>query len=59
MSIAVQAAATTTDLPFAAAMFSFFRSLGQTFGIAVGGMNRRRECENEITVDSTICTLHL
>jgi MFS family permease len=38
ISIAVQAAATTTDLPFAAAMFSFFRSLGQTFGIAVGGM---------------------
>jgi hypothetical protein len=38
MSIAVQASATTIDLPFAAAMFSFFRSLGQTFGIAIGGM---------------------
>jgi hypothetical protein len=37
-SFAVQAAASTVDLPFAAAMYSFFRSLGQTFGVAVGGV---------------------
>jgi hypothetical protein len=37
-SFAVQAAASNSDLPFAAAMYSFFRSLGQTFGVAVGGV---------------------
>lgn len=36
-SFAVQASASNSDLPFAAAMYSFFRSLGQTFGVATGG----------------------
>jgi hypothetical protein len=38
MSFAVQAPASDEDLPFAAAMFSFFRSLGQTLGVAIGGV---------------------
>ncbi len=38
MSFAVQAPASDEDLPFAAAMFSFFRSLGQTIGVAIGGV---------------------
>lgn len=37
MSFAIQAASTDADLPFAAAMFSFFRALGQAIGVAVGG----------------------
>jgi hypothetical protein len=36
-SFAVQASASNSDLPFAAAMYSFFRSLSQTFGVACGG----------------------
>lgn len=36
-SFAVQASASNADLPFAAAMYSFFRSFGQTFGVAIGG----------------------
>ncbi|KFY26183.1 hypothetical protein V491_01412 [Pseudogymnoascus sp. VKM F-3775] len=36
-SFAVQASASNSDLPYAAAMYSFFRSLGQTFGVACGG----------------------
>jgi len=38
MSFAVQAPQSDDDLPFAAAMFSFFRSLGQTLGVAIGGV---------------------
>jgi hypothetical protein len=37
-SFAVQASDSNTDLPFAGAMYSFFRSLGQTFGVAIGGV---------------------
>ncbi|KUJ16470.1 MFS general substrate transporter [Mollisia scopiformis] len=37
MSFAVQAPASDTDLPFAAAMFTFFRTLGQSLGVAVSG----------------------
>lgn len=36
-SFGAQAAAGTPDLPFAAAMFAFFRVLGQTIGVAIGG----------------------
>ncbi|KAH6692762.1 major facilitator superfamily domain-containing protein [Leptodontidium sp. MPI-SDFR-AT-0119] len=36
-SFAVQASASNLDLPYAAAMYSFFGSLGQTFGVACGG----------------------
>jgi hypothetical protein len=45
-SFAVQASASNADLPFAGAMYSFFRSFGQTFGVAVGGVifqNRLKE----------------
>jgi hypothetical protein len=37
-SFAVQASASNADLPFAGAMYSFFRALGQTFGVALGGV---------------------
>ena len=37
-SFAVQASASNADLPFAGAMYSFFRALGQTFGVAIGGV---------------------
>jgi MFS family permease len=37
-SFAVQASASNADLPFAGAMYSFFRALGQTFGVAMGGV---------------------
>ena len=33
----LQASSSNEDLPFAAAMYSFFRALGQVFGVAVGG----------------------
>ena len=38
MSFATQAPASNADLPFAAALFSFFRALGQALGVAVGGV---------------------
>ncbi|KAI9816628.1 MAG: hypothetical protein M1832_005013 [Thelocarpon impressellum] len=38
MSFAIQASASNKDLPFAAAMFSFFRAFGQAIGVAVGGV---------------------
>ena len=37
MAFSIQAAASNADLPFAAAMFSFFRACGQMLGIAIGG----------------------
>lgn len=37
MSFSIQAAASNADLPFAAAMFSFFRAFGQMLGVAIGG----------------------
>ncbi len=37
MSFSIQASASNADLPFAAAMFSFFRAFGQAIGVAVGG----------------------
>ena len=37
MAFAVQAAQRNEDLAFAVAMFSFFRSFGQSIGVAVGG----------------------
>jgi fucose permease len=38
MSFAIQAAASNRDLPFAAALYSFFRNFGQMLGVAVGGV---------------------
>ncbi|KAI6080897.1 MFS general substrate transporter [Hypoxylon rubiginosum] len=37
-SFAAQAAAVDSDLPFAAAFFAFVRSIGQTIGVALGGV---------------------
>jgi MFS family permease len=37
MSFAIQASASNRDLPFAAALYSFFRNFGQMLGVAVGG----------------------
>ncbi|CZR64825.1 related to putative multidrug transporter [Phialocephala subalpina] len=37
MSFAVQAPASDFDIPFAAAMFTFFRTLGQAIGVAISG----------------------
>ncbi|KAF4618003.1 hypothetical protein G7Y89_g15003 [Cudoniella acicularis] len=34
---AAQASAFAADLPFAGAMYSFFRALGQTLGVAISG----------------------
>ncbi|KAF2188472.1 MFS general substrate transporter [Zopfia rhizophila CBS 207.26] len=38
MSFAIQASATDTDLPYAASLFTFFRSFGQMLGVAIGGV---------------------
>lgn len=35
---AAQASASNADLPFAGAMYSFFRAFGQTFGVAISGV---------------------
>jgi hypothetical protein len=35
---ATQASASNNDLPFAGAMYSFFRAFGQTLGIAISGV---------------------
>lgn len=37
LSFAVQASASTLDLPFAAGVFGFFRSFGQVLGVVFGG----------------------
>lgn len=37
MSFAIQASASDRDLPFAAALYSFFRNFGQMLGVAIGG----------------------
>ena len=35
---AAQASASNADLPFAGAMYSFFRAFGQTLGVAISGV---------------------
>jgi hypothetical protein len=35
---AAQASVSNADLPFAGAMYSFFRAFGQTFGVAISGV---------------------
>lgn len=37
-SFAAQASASASDLPFAAAMFTFLRAVGQTMGVGLGGV---------------------
>ncbi|KAI9744502.1 MAG: hypothetical protein M1818_002031 [Claussenomyces sp. TS43310] len=50
-SFAVQAGSSNADLPFAAAMYSFFRSLGQTFGVALGGVIFQNMLKNKLLED--------
>ena len=38
MALAIQASAPVKDIAIAAAMFTFFRCLGQTVGVAIGGV---------------------
>lgn len=54
MSFAVQAPSSNEDLPFAAAMFSFFRSLGQTLGVAIGGVIFQNSLKYKITNDPVL-----
>lgn len=48
MAFAIQAASTNEDLAFAVAMFSFFRSFGQSIGVAVGGTVFQNEVKKKI-----------
>jgi hypothetical protein len=48
LGFAIQANATDEDLPWAAAMFAFFRSLGQTMGVAVGGTVFQNQMKNHL-----------
>lgn len=50
-SFAVQASASNVDLPYAAAMYSFFRSLGQTFGVACGGAIFQNAFKHKLSVN--------
>jgi len=47
-SFTVQASASNYDLPFAAAMYSFFRAFGQTFGVAIGGVIFQNRLKNAL-----------
>ncbi|MCJ1413683.1 hypothetical protein MMC32_000007 [Xylographa parallela] len=47
-SFGAQAAASNADLPFAAAMFAFFRVLGQTIGVAIGGLIFQNELQAQL-----------
>ena len=38
MAAGIQAAATDEDMAYAVCMFSFFRTFGQAFGVAIGGV---------------------
>lgn len=51
-SFAVQASASNADLPFAAAMYSFFRALGQTFGVVIGGVIFQNRFQNILSTSS-------
>lgn len=50
MSFSIQAAASNADLPFAAAMFSFFRAFGQMLGVAIGGVIFQNEMTKKLQV---------
>ncbi|KAM3066502.1 hypothetical protein ACMFMG_012000 [Clarireedia jacksonii] len=50
-SFAVQASALNSDLQYAAAMYSFFRSLGQTFGVACGGAIFQNTFKHQLFLD--------
>ncbi|TGO48738.1 hypothetical protein BCON_0231g00220 [Botryotinia convoluta] len=45
---AAQASVTNADLPFAGAMYSFFRAFGQTIGVAISGVIFQNTFQNKI-----------
>lgn len=45
---AAQASASNADLPFAGAMYSFFRAFGQTIGVAISGVIFQNRFQNKI-----------
>lgn len=45
---AAQASASNADLPFAGAMYSFFRAFGQTLGVAISGVIFQNTFKNKI-----------
>ncbi|KAI9649271.1 hypothetical protein NHQ30_001841 [Ciborinia camelliae] len=45
---AAQASASNADLPFAGAMYSFFRAFGQTIGVAISGVIFQNAFQNKI-----------
>jgi Major Facilitator Superfamily len=47
-AFAIQAASSNTDLPFAAGMTSFCRCLGQSIGVAVGGVSFQNSFKNQL-----------
>ena len=47
-AFAAQASASSADLPFAASMYAFCRSLGQCIGVAVGGVTFQNALKKEI-----------
>ncbi|RGP63695.1 multidrug transporter [Fusarium sporotrichioides] len=51
-AFAAQASASNTDLPFAASMYAFCRSLGQGIGVAVGGVTFQNEFRKQIEKSS-------
>ena len=52
MSFAIQAAApANADIPFAAAMFSFFRAFGQAVGVALGGVVFQNQLRRRLRAD--------
>lgn len=48
MQFALQAATTPKDVGFAVAMFSFFRTFGQTIGVAIGGVIFQNQMEKKL-----------
>ncbi|KAF4472361.1 multidrug transporter [Fusarium albosuccineum] len=47
-AFAAQAGASNSDLPFAASLYAFCRSLGQGIGVAVGGVTFQNELRKQI-----------
>jgi hypothetical protein len=45
---AAQASASNADIPFAGALYSFFRALGQTLGVAISGVIFQNTFKNKI-----------
>ncbi|RPB04522.1 MFS general substrate transporter [Choiromyces venosus 120613-1] len=48
MAYAIQAAAKDEDMAYAVSMFSFFRSFGQAFGVAIGGVIFQNALKTEV-----------